>query len=82
MNMIGHQAVRVHGTIESARELLQSRQIHHPITVHLEAVSTVVPALNDVHGNAWKDQSGLPSHMLPNGALVPAVDRNRGLTPI
>src|SRR5258708_2068018 len=48
MNVIGHQAVRVHGAGELLRRLLQKRKVNEVVTLLPEASHTVIAALNDM----------------------------------
>jgi hypothetical protein len=57
MDMVCHQAVRVHRAVVSFRQLAQVREVDEIVVVTAEASSSVVAALDDMDGYAGQDQS-------------------------
>jgi hypothetical protein len=75
MDVICHQAVRVHGTAETLGELAQITQISEVIAFVEEAVPLVVAALHDMKAHLWYDHAGSAGHEAKNGVTAMAVDR-------
>lgn len=66
MNVIGHQAIGMHGAREVLRRFLQQCKIDEVIALLPEARHTVVATLNDMERHIGDDQAGLPGHECQN----------------
>jgi hypothetical protein len=91
VNVVCHQTVRVHRALLLGGEFPQVSQVQQVVAVASEAGRPIVAALDDVRGNAWNDEPGLPGHSVKtwawwsrltgNSDFVP-LGGNRALTPI
>jgi hypothetical protein len=67
MHMVCHQAVRVNYATMLRCELAQVQHVYETITVLPEAVSSVVPPLNDMGSDIGNDETRRPRHKSQNG---------------
>jgi hypothetical protein len=63
MDMVGHQAVRVHGAAFILRQPSEVMQEERAIFVIDEAGSAIVAALDSVHGHAGNHDPGTSGHL-------------------
>lgn len=62
VDMVGHQHIGMYGAAAHKAVFPQPFEIKSIITVSMEAGLAVVPPLDDVQGNAWKDKSWSARH--------------------
>jgi hypothetical protein len=62
MNVIRHQAICMNKTTMLPRELAQMKHVHEAISILPEAISAVIPTLNDVNGDVGNDETRCPRH--------------------
>jgi hypothetical protein len=52
----------MHRAVELLGQLVEMQQVEQVVAAHVEARTAVVSALDDVHGDAGQDQTGLSGH--------------------
>ena len=62
MQMIRHQAIRVHRAPRVARKRLEVSQVSEAVPVAKETVASIVPTLNDMECHTREDVSGTSRH--------------------
>jgi len=60
--MIGHQAVTIHGQIETFRCLSQKVKKHPPVIIYEENILAVIAPLSNVMGTSFDNNSGTSRH--------------------
>ena len=81
MDMVGHQAVRMHGTAVPPSQVAQIGKISPVIALDAKAVVAIVAALDDVQRDPLAGQPRVAGHERKNACTAPAVDRRRKLRP-
>ena len=57
MDVVGHQAITVHGQIETFRRLSQKVKKHSPVVIHKENILAVVAPLGNVMGTSFDNNT-------------------------
>jgi hypothetical protein len=66
MDVVRHQAVGMDGAVVPLGQLPQMRQIHQVVVIVPEASNSIVAALDNMDGNARKDEPQWPRHARDN----------------
>jgi hypothetical protein len=74
MDVVGHQAIRMHGAAGTRRELSQEVQISQVVAVLKEAIVAVMATLDDVDTQIRNYQPCCPRHIGQNDTNASAVD--------